>query len=292
MTDIPKNFREMLKKHYPMGLPRVQKQRESEDGTVKVGMLLEDGEAIEAVKMPTRDSATLCLSSQTGCPLKCTFCLTGQRPGRNLSPAEMIGQFLMLAQGLEPGRVNVVFMGMGEPLLNLESLLKTLEFLYESISPRRITVSTAGLTDGITRLAALVPHPKLAVSLNAPDDGTRGSLMPLAKNQPINSLMKVMESYPRRRGERITLEYVLIRDINTSDYHARTLADLLATRSGIFKINLIPYNRVDSLPYSEPLEEEIQRFIRVLVRAGLTATVRRSQGREIGAACGQLTASP
>lgn len=289
MTNLPKELRNRFDDSFPIRLPSVKEKRKAPDGTMKYRLDFSGGDAAEAVRMPGKDRTTLCLSTQTGCPLKCVFCLTGRAPGRDLSGEEIIGQFLIVVQGLEAARVNVVFMGMGEPLLNLEEIRGALAFLYRSISPRRITVSTVGLIEGIRELGNITPHPRLALSLNAPDDTLRRKIMPVSGAYTLDTLFTELDGYPRRKNERVTLEYVMMDGVNTSEDDAYRLAERLRPRRRGYKVNLIPYNPVEGLPYREPPEETLQNFMKILLNAHLTVTVRRSHGREIGAACGQLT---
>ena len=290
MTDLSKALRRSFGEVFPIVLPRLAEKLEASDGTAKFRYELSDGACAEAVRMPKGDRTTLCLSSQTGCPLACTFCLTGRTQGRNMTTAEIIGQFLIVVQGLSSQRVNIVFMGMGEPLLNLGAVHSTLDFLNHSISPRRITVSTAGILRGIRELGTHPRHPRLALSLNASRDGLRRSLMPVSAGYTLSKLFQTLDDYPRRRGERVTLEYTLLNGVNTGEEDARGVVKLLEGRERLYKINLIPYNPVEGIPFREPDESTLQAFLQILINAHLTVTVRRSHGREIGAACGQLAA--
>ncbi|MEJ5166899.1 MAG: 23S rRNA (adenine(2503)-C(2))-methyltransferase RlmN, partial [Thermoanaerobaculia bacterium] len=250
---------------------------------------LEDGERVETVKMPMEKNYTFCLSTQTGCPLKCVFCLTGQRTGRNLKPYEIFGTFLGMAKGMEAKRINVVFMGMGEPLLNLENIKKVLPFFYISIAPRRITISTAGILDKIKELGKIEPHPRLAISLNAGSDQTRKKLMPFV-NYKINELIEEIKNYPKRTGEKVTLEYVLLKDINDTFEEIKALSESLNPIKKLIKINFIPFNQVPELQFLPPEERKINEILDYLSKKGFHLTVRRSKGRDISAACGQLRA--
>jgi 23S rRNA (adenine2503-C2)-methyltransferase len=256
---------------------------------------MSDQVTVEAVAMPEGRKTTLCLSSQAGCALGCAFCVTGALGhGRNLSAAEMVGQYRAMLRAIdeELERVNIVFMGMGEPLLNTEQLGPALDVISERVSLRRITVSTAGIVPGIRWLGKRSRRPKLAVSLNAPDQERREALMPVARRYPLAELMAELRSFPLERGRRITFEYVLIGGVNDSTQDASTLARLLA---GIpAQLNLIPFNEDhEHLPgLAQPTPEAVQVFADVVrERAALTVTVRRSKGHDIGAACGQLKSS-
>jgi 23S rRNA (adenine2503-C2)-methyltransferase len=234
---------------------------------------------------------SICLSSQTGCAVDCRFCVTGRLgAGRNLEAGEMIGQALAIAADRELPRegAHLVFMGMGEPLLNVEALGRVLAILYETISPRRITVSTSGIVPGIDALARMEKRPNLAISINAPDDATRTALMPITRSYSLADLMAALRRFPLERGRRITAEYVLIAGVNDSTAHARKLARLLAGLP--VKINVIPLNQDPThIPeFHRPEEKVIDAFVQTLAAKGITVTVRRSKGEDANAACGQL----
>lgn len=291
MTDLPKELRHRLGTHFSLDEPRVIDLSVSRDGSRKYLFELEDGATIEAVAMTEAGRHTLCLSSQTGCAVGCTFCVTGVLgAGRNLSPPEIVGQYRVMLRDLhaEATRVNIVFMGMGEPLLNTRNLIGALEVLFETVSPRRTTVSTSGVLPGIRVLAELERRPKLAVSLNAPTQEVREKIMPITRRYPLDQLMSGLRSFPLERGRRITFEYVLIRDLNDQDAHAEELGRLL---KGIpSKVNLIPLNEDPTyLPGLErPDDASIDRFAERLRSRRLTVTVRWSKGTDVAAACGQL----
>lgn len=291
MSDLPKRLRQVLAREAFIPEPVVEEKCVASDGTTKYALRLDDGSVVEAVAMPMDGHATLCLSSQAGCAVGCRFCVTGALgPGRNLEAAEIFGQFrvLMRDQGLVGQGVNVVFMGMGEPLLNFANVARALEWLQETVSPRRITLSTAGVVPKIYQLAKLPRRPNLAVSLNATTDHQRAALMPLVSRWPLGELLSALRAYPLERGRRITVEYVLIRDVNDSLADAHRLVQLLA---GIkVKVNLIPLNPdAQFLPGLEPpTEARINAFAGVLAGAQVNVTVRWSKGREVAAACGQL----
>jgi len=290
LTTLPKRVREELAERWEIRSALVAGRREAADGTVKLLLRFADGAEAETVLMPQGERLTQCLSSQAGCPLGCAFCRTGELGlVRNLGAAEILEQWLAAGREL-PGRrvTNVVFMGMGEPLLNREAVAETVGVLTSErgagISAARVTISTAGIVPGIDWMAAHLPQVKLAVSLNAPEDELRSRLMPVNRRHPLRELLAALRRYPARR--RITVEYVLLGGVNDSPAMARRLARLL---HGVrCKVNLIPFNPHSGLPWRAPDEETVRRFREVLRRAGYTATVRRSQGDEIGAACGQL----
>lgn len=235
--------------------------------------------------------ATFCLSSQAGCAVGCTFCVTGALgAGRNLRADEMVGQHRVMLRALDPDteRVNLVFMGMGEPLLNATNLGQALDVLSERVSLKRITVSTAGVIPGIRWLAGLSRRPKLAVSLNAPDQHRRVQIMPIAGRYPLAELMAELRTFPLKRGRRITFEYVLIKDFNDSESDALATAKLI--RGIPAKVNVIPLNEdAEHFPdLKRPEDDVVNRFAVQLRDAGLTVTVRWSRGEDVAAACGQL----
>lgn len=290
MTNLKKELRQKLIGEAGEQLPGILKvQKSTIDGSEKYLYEMEDGERVETVKMPMKKNYTFCLSTQTGCPLRCIFCLTGKRTGRNLKPYEIFGTFLGMAKGMEAKRINIVFMGMGEPLLNLENLKKVLPFFYISIAPRRITISTAGILDKIKELGKISPHPRLAISLNAGRDQTRKKLMPFV-NYRINELVEEIKNYPKRTGEKVTLEYVLLKDINDNFDEIKALSETLSSVKKLIKINFIPFNQVPELPFLPPEEKRIDEILNYLSKKGFHITVRRSKGRDISAACGQLKA--
>jgi 23S rRNA (adenine2503-C2)-methyltransferase len=293
ITTLRKDLREQLNQGFVVGLPEVAALHTSSDGTRKFLFSLHDGATIEAVDIPDRGRHTLCVSSQAGCALACRFCVTGfWGAGRNLSAGEIVAQVYAIRFGtppLEPS-LNLVFMGMGEPLLNLENLREALEILSEEISLRRITVSTAGVVPGIEAMAGWERRPNLAVSLHAPDDERRDRIMPINKSYPIASLLQALERFPLEKGRRITFEYILIRDFNDSLADADALARLLKRIPS--KINLIPANPDPVLGEMmvPPRESSIRAFQQRLMDRGYTATVRRRRGDDVSAACGQLRA--
>ncbi len=291
MTDLPKELRLRLAEHFTLAEPRVLDIVQSSDGSRKYLLELEDGTTVESVAMPEDQKLTLCLSSQSGCAVGCTFCVTGALgAGRNLKPWEITGQYRLMVRDMEtaPDRVNIVFMGMGEPLLNLENLGVALEALFETVSPKRVTVSTSGVIPGIRWLAGLPKRPKLAVSLNAPDQARREEIMPIAGKYPLPGLMEALRAFPLERGRRITFEYVMIRGFNDRVEDATALVRLL--RGIASKVNVIPLNEdpVHLPGLLRPDAETVDRFAERIRRAGLVVTVRRSRGNDVAAACGQL----
>ncbi|HVS32295.1 MAG TPA: 23S rRNA (adenine(2503)-C(2))-methyltransferase RlmN [Thermoanaerobaculia bacterium] len=292
MTNIPRDQRATLEERFTVALPEViDRTTPAPDGSQKYLLRLQDGQRIESVYMPLGERTSVCLSSQAGCAVGCTFCVTGFfGAGRNLTPAEMLGQFFVIQHEKDVAMemMNVVFMGMGEPLLNLDHLVTTLDTLYESIAPKRITVSTSGIIPGIEQLGRLQRRPNLAISINAPDRTRREEIMPITTKYPLHELMAALRRFPLEKGRDMTIEYVLLAGYNDAPRDARALAKLI---SGLHaKVNAIPFNEDANLPawMKRPAEKAIDAFVDALVDAGVRVTVRRSKGREIAAACGQL----
>jgi 23S rRNA (adenine2503-C2)-methyltransferase len=291
MTDLPRSLREELGRRAAIRDPEALEVQHGDEGTAKFALAYPDGTVVEAVAMPMEGHTTLCLSSQAGCAVGCVFCVTGiLGAGRNLSGGEIFGQYrtIMRHQGLVGSSVNVVFMGMGEPLLNVPGVVRAVELLSETVSPRRITVSTSGIVPGLARLAALERRPKLAVSLNATTQEQRERLMPVAARWTLDQLFAALRAFPLERGRRITFEYVMLAGINDSLDDARRLPHLL---HGIpCKVNLIPFNPDERyLPgFAAPDEATISAFAGVLATSHVNVTVRWSKGRDVAAACGQL----
>lgn len=293
ITTLSKPLRADLARHFRVGRPETAHRRVAGDGTAKLLLRLDDGAGIEAVDIPDGDRRTLCLSSQAGCALGCTFCVTGYwGAGRNLTPGEIVGQWLNVRETWteEPRRVNLVFMGMGEPLLNLEGLTGALEVLTEHISWRRITVSTAGVIPGLEAMARWPKRPGLAISLHAPDDARRNRIMPINRSYPLDELMACLQRFPLDRGEKVTFEYLLIRGFNDRPKDADALARRIATVPS--KVNLIPINPDPVLGEEmvPPSHAVVEAFRKRLEERGMIATVRRRRGDDVSAACGQLRA--
>lgn len=294
MTDMPVSLRESLAGLCDLKPIREIERTETEDQTVKFLHVLIDGEMIESVLIPEDGHNTLCVSTQSGCTMSCAFCETGRNPGgRNLTTGEILAQIVYAIRytGDRLKMRNLVFMGMGEPLLNLDSLLPALEVILSDrgldFSPRRVTVSTCGWVPGIIRMASEGPDVNLAVSLNATDDQTRSKIMPVNKQYPIETLMEAVRRFPVKARRRITFEYVLIEGINDTQEDARRLKSIL---KGIpAKVNLIPCNENFS-GLRAPSEDKAMAFQERLLDYGVLATMRKGRGQEIGAACGQLKA--
>ncbi len=289
MSDLPGSFRARLSEFCTVGLPEVVSRTAGADMSEKFLFCLADGTRVEAVYIKAGDRTTVCVSSQAGCALDCKFCVTGRMgSGRNLTAGEIVGQYLSIARERQFERANVVFMGMGEPLLNVPNLNRALDLLFTQVSPKRVTVSTAGIVPGIAALAGREQRPNLAISLSAPDDETRSRLMPINRTYPISDLFTALRKWPLEKGRRITFEYVLISAVNDTPEMARRLARLLRPLPS--KVNLIPLNESrEWLPgMTRPSENVVDEFGRVLAKQGVDVTVRWSKGLGADAACGQL----
>ena len=288
MTNLPAGLRSTLAEAVPFSSLDVEAEAESRDGTVKVLFRTHDGRPVEAVLMRYRDGRrSICVSSQSGCPLTCTFCATGSmRFGRNLTASEILDQALHFRR-LEPID-HCVFMGMGEPLLNLDNVLAAARRLPAvGITPRRTTVSTVGWLPALTRFVDEVTEPiRLAFSLHAPEDSLRSRLMPVNERYPLAAVLAECERYFALRRRKVFIEYVMLAGVNDRVEQARQLAALLDRR--VFKVNLIPYNPTGAFDGSS--RNAIAAFKAVLDRARIPATVRLTRGRDIDAACGQLAA--
>jgi len=293
MSNLSKEFREKLESNAWISWLEPREVQFSADGTQKFRFVLEDGEGIESVLLLERDHWTLCLSTQVGCALGCKFCLTGKRGFiRNLTPAEIIDQILGVRTTLPPDKRirNLVFMGMGEPLLNIKNLTQALETIRSPLglqfSYRHITVSTAGMIPQMEAFSSRRHFAQLAISLNASTDGQRTELMPINRKYPLKDLLAACRRLPLANREKITFEYVLIQGLNDSEEDGYRLAGLLKGMQA--KINLIPFNEHAQSPWKRPAEETLNRFRQILMDAGYTAVIRQSKGKDIMAACGQL----
>jgi 23S rRNA (adenine2503-C2)-methyltransferase len=293
MTDLANDIRARLPELATFSRLQPAVVEESRDGSRKYAFILADGAVIESVLIPEEDRQTLCVSSQAGCAMGCRFCLTGAMGfRRNLRPAEMINQVYAVNEELHrkgTRLTNLVFMGMGEPLANLESLLAALDILMDQrgldFSSRRITVSTCGLVPNMRELGERAGV-NLAVSLHSVRDETRSDLMPVNRTYDVETLLAACRDYPLANRRRIMFEYTLIAGLNDADADARLLARKL---HGIpCKINLLPCNEAPGLPFSQPAEERIAAFQQILWDAGYTVLLRTSRGADISAACGQL----
>ena len=295
MTDLAKDIRTLLGRHFMVGRLGMERVETSRDGSRKYLFRLRDGRHIESVLIPERDHHTLCVSTQVGCAQGCRFCLTAAGGfERNLTRAEIIAQVRDAQHHLDnPVRLrNIVFMGMGEPLANYENLISALNVITDNdrglrFAGRRVTVSTAGR---VPRMADLGRDSRvnLAVSLNATDDETRSRLMPINRRYPLEELLTACRNFPLPAGRRITFEYILIKGVNDSKNDARRLARLLQPIR--CKINLIPFNVHEGCDFQRPAEAGIQAFYDILFAKNYTVIIRRSKGQDISAACGQLRA--
>jgi len=293
MTNLPKALRDRLAAEATVGVPEVAERQASRDGSQKLVLRLGDRRTVHAVLMPDEDRLTLCVSTQVGCGFACAFCYTGTMGlVRNLTAGEIVGQLFAARGLLAPGAriTHVVFMGMGEPLANYAATVKALRILTDpdgfGFSPRRITVSTVGLVQAIERLARENLRVNLAISLHAATDELRSRLMPVNRGWGLDDLLAACRRFPLPVRQRMTFEYVLLDGVNDTPDQARQLARRL---QGIrAKVNLIPFNAWDGSGFRRPPGERIAAFQRILLDAGLTATVRWSKGEDVGAACGQL----
>lgn len=295
MTDLSMGLRSRLAEQFDIGGPRIVHRHTSDDGTEKFLLALRDGQQIESVFIPDTPRLTLCVSTQVGCAMRCTFCLTGKMGLlRNLSAGEIAGQVRVLAHtlGLTEQRFNIVLMGMGEPLHNYDSTMKALRILTDAcglgLPPRRITLSTVGVPRGLERLASEPVMPNLAVSLHAANDALREQLVPVNRGYGLAQILDACRRFPVGHRQRITFEYVLLADTNDSDADARQLAGLLDGLKFKAKVNVIPLNEAADIPYRRPSDSRINRFSRILADKGVLVSVRKSRGRDIRAACGQL----
>lgn len=303
MTDLPKELRAKLGEQAIISTLTLESRFLSTDGTRRYLFKTPDNLPVETVFIPEERRDTICFSSQSGCPLQCTFCLTAQLGLlRNLTVGEIVEQIIIAlndAYGVgvrTPRGTNLVGMGAGEPFLNFEALMKAMKIMAEPsglhIVPNRVTVSTAGVVPRIRELATIPDRPHLAVSLAAPTDELRDKLMPINKKWPLEELLSACKDFEKslKPGERFTFEYVMLEGVNDSDEHARQLANLLNHHQLRAKINLIPHNPAEPLPYQPSPIERVETFREILESKGIHAFVRRPRGRDILAACGQLAA--
>ncbi len=312
ITSLPQAWRAQLAEHYAVGLPRIDKKYVSEDGTVRYLLGFGDGQSVETVWMPEGDDgeqgdgsdageeerrgwhrATICVSSQAGCAVNCQFCMTALLGLlRNLTAGEIVGQVIRVLrdQNVSPDRerINLVFMGQGEPFHNYDNFLKAVRLLASGVgvTESHMTVSTAGIVPRIRDFGREPVRPKLAISLNASNDSLRDHVMPINRKWNLAQLMAAAREFPLRARERLTFEYVLLAGVNDSPQNARELVELI--RGIKAKVNLIALNPGADIPFCTPSDERVQDFQQMLVRAGVPTFVRRPRGRDIYAACGQL----
>jgi 23S rRNA (adenine2503-C2)-methyltransferase len=303
MTDLPKDLRARLKECASASALTVESRYISEDGTRRYLMKTHDNLPVETVFIPEQSRDTICFSSQSGCPLQCSFCLTAQLGLlRSLAAGEIVEQIIIALNDAHdvgvrtPRGTNLVGMGAGEPFLAFDSLMKALRIMAEPVGlhivPNRVTVSTAGVVPRIHELANIADRPHLAISLAAPTDELRNVLMPINRRWPLRELLPACKDFEKslKPGERSTFEYVMLQGVNDSDEQARQLANLLNRHGLQAKVNLIPHNPADPLPYQPSSAERIGSFKSILESKGIHAFVRRPRGRDIYAACGQLAA--
>jgi 23S rRNA (adenine2503-C2)-methyltransferase len=306
MSDLSRELRTALATQVRLGTPVVERVERSQDGTTKLLLRLADGKHIESVMIPDKQGdrrstghagaaarITFCISTQVGCAMKCAFCLTGRMGiDRNLTAGEIAGQVRVLARELEllDTRFNIVLMGMGEPLHNYDATMKALRMLADehglAVSPRRVTLSTVGVLPALERLATEPLMPNLAISLHATTEDQRDRLVPINRKYGLKELLDACRRFPLKRRERITFEYVLLKDVNDTPADARRLVKLLHGVKG--KVNLLPLNEAAGIPFERPSDERVNRFAAILAEHGILVSVRKSRGRDIRAACGQL----
>jgi 23S rRNA (adenine2503-C2)-methyltransferase len=303
MSDLSRELRATLAAHFDIDTPLVVRREQSADGTAKFLLGLADGKRIETVCIPDNpsgadnladaDRVTFCVSTQVGCAMRCAFCLTGKMGiDRNLTAGEIVGQVRVLVRelNLADHRFNIVLMGMGEPLHNYDATMKALRILADdygmAVSPRRVTLSTVGVLPALERLATEPVMPNLAISLHATTEAQRDLLVPINRKYSIEELLNTCRRFPLKRRERITFEYVMLKDVNDTPEDARRLVRLLAGIKG--KVNLLPLNEAAGIPFERPSDAAVNRFARILSERGVTVSVRKSRGRDIRAACGQL----
>jgi len=293
MTDLSRQLRTDLPSRFQISTPALIEKEVSEDGTVKFLLQLADGRRIEAVFIPDTPSQTFCISTQVGCAMKCGFCLTGKMGlTRNLTAGEVVGQVRVLAHdlGMQTRKFNIVLMGMGEPLHNYDNTMKALRMLNDehglAVSPRRVTLSTVGVLPALERLAAEPLMPNLAISLHATTEDQREALVPVNRKYGLVEILDAARRFPLKRRNRITFEYVLLNGVNDTPEDARRLIKLLGNIR--CKVNLIPLNEAAGIAFERPSDARVDRFARALSNGGVIVSVRKSRGRDIRAACGQL----
>jgi 23S rRNA (adenine2503-C2)-methyltransferase len=294
MSDISKGFRAILLRNYCLSLPSVFKRQDSEDGTIKLLLQMENGAKVETVLMRYNYGNVICVSSEVGCNMGCAFCASGLlKKERNLTAAEMVGEVLVMNQILSDEKENVthiVVMGTGEPFDNYDNVMAFIRIMNAqeglAIGARHITVSTCGLVDGIKKYAKEGLQINLAISLHAPNDKIRQQIMPIAKAYPLDQLMEAVHYYEENGGRRVTFEYIMLKGVNDSLECADELAKLI--RGTLAYVNLIPYNPVKEKPYERSPEPQVRAFWDRLMKQGINTTIRKEFGSDIDAACGQL----
>ena len=293
MSDLPRDLRLRLAEEFRIVTPEVLGRERSTDGTTKFLLGMADGKRIESVFIPDTPSQTFCISTQVGCAMRCAFCLTGKMGiDRNLTAGEIAGQVRVLARELDmlDARFNIVLMGMGEPLHNYDATMTALRIVADehglAVSPRRITLSTVGVLPALEKLATEPIMPNLAISLHSTTEDQRDMLVPINRKYGLKELLDACRRFPVKRRERITFEYVMLNGVNDTPEDARRLVRLLNGIRG--KVNLLPLNEAAGIPFERPSDTRVNQFARILSEHGLTVSVRKSRGRDIRAACGQL----
>ena len=298
MTDISKSFREKLEQDYCLDIPSIHSKQESKDGTIKLLLEMGDGSKVETVLMPYNYGNAICLSSQVGCNMGCAFCASGLlKKERSLTAAELMGQVMAMNSILgekNESVTHIVIMGTGEPFDNYDNVMRFIKTVNDpfslAIGARHITVSTCGLVDGIRKYGKEGIQINLAISLHAPNDEIRRSLMPIARAYPMDVLFDAIRDYEENAGRRVTFEYILLKGINDSIAHADMLADLIHEKGVFAYVNLIPYNEVEENGFKRSSDKAITDFFNRLNRRGINCTIRKEFGDDIDAACGQLRA--
>ena len=291
MTDLGRTLRPTLAAEFTFDTPVIAKREVSEDGTQKFVLRLNDGRQIEAVFIPDTPAQTFCISTQVGCAMGCAFCLTGKMGLiRHLTAGEIAGQVRTLAHTLGLSEFNIVLMGMGEPLHNYDATMKALRIINDAqglgVGPKRVTLSTVGLVPMLDKLAQEALMPNLAVSLHATTEAQRASIVPPTRKYSLHDIIEACRRFPLSKRSRITFEYVLLEGVNDTIEDAQRLAKLLAGIKA--KVNLIPLNAAPGIPFNRPSDRRVDDFARTLSERGVTVSVRKSRGRDIRAACGQL----
>ena len=297
MSDVSKVFREELNRDFTLALPKIYRKQESEDGTIKLLLELEDGSKIETAMLPYNYGSAICVTSQVGCNMACSFCASGLlKKQRNLEVHEMVGQVMVMnSLLLEKGKhiTHIVVMGTGEPFDNYDNVMDFVRIVNHpkslAIGARHITISTCGLVDGIKKYAHEGLQTNLAISLHAPNDELRNKLMPVNKVYPLAKLFEAIEYYESVASRRVTFEYILLKGVNDSLECAEQLAKLINNAS-TYIVNLIPYNPVDENSYQRSDDESVHKFFSYLKRKHINVTIRKEFGNDIDAACGQLRA--
>ena len=292
MTNLPKNLKEQLKINFEINNIKIQKKQISTDGAIKYLFKLADNNFIETVFIPSRDRYTICLSSQVGCKFNCAFCASGKSGfSRNLTTDEIILQILNIMHDQKLEKINnIVFMGIGEPLDNMDNVLNAIKIINDkdklNIGARKITISTCGLAPQIKKLAGFDMQIELAISLHSPLDKLRSELLPINKKYNIQTLIKTCKDYTKKTGRQITFAYIMLNNINDSNKYAEELAKLL--KGNLFKVNIINFNKTANQKYLPAKKETIKSFMEILEKNKIPVTLRMPRGQDISAACGQL----